>query len=260
MKSNQGITGMVKSKGYIFLSDAHLNGFDEHTEAFHSLLRICCREGVEVFLLGDIFDLWFGKKNLTFSFQEKVIAEIASLSEKGLTVHYVEGNRDFFLVGSWVEQYFKTISDTELTITIGEKKILLLHGDTVNKHDIQYRFWKFLSKNSIVYSLFSAIPAGVALPLAKSFEEKLKRTNPRFRYNFPEDEGKAFSSIKFRGGYDALIIGHYHVEKLAISVHNGREKMFVCLPMWKEKWRYFYMKDDGGFGFRNFNPDSPLVD
>lgn len=246
-------------KRYIFLADAHLNDLDEHTEAFNALLAISFQEDVEVFLLGDIFDLWFGKKKLTFPFQEKVIDEIASLSEKGLKVHYIEGNRDFFLAGSWVEKYFKVISTEEMKVQIGDRKALLLHGDTVNKHDLQYRFWKFLSKNDIVYSLFSAIPAGLALPLAKSFEEKLKRTNPRFRYNFPEDEGEAFSSLKFTEGYDVIIIGHYHVEKLVTSVHDGREKMFVCLPMWKENRRYFFMNEAGGFGFRNFDPLVPLI-
>lgn len=251
---------MEKAKASIFLSDAHLNSFDEDTEAFHSLMRGAWQQGVDVFLLGDIFDLWFGKKNLTFPFQEKVIAEIASLSERGLAVHYVEGNRDFFLVGSWVEKFFKNIAASELAVQIGEKKILLLHGDTVNRHDIQYRFWKSLSKNSLAYSLFSAIPAGIALPLARNLEGKLKKTNPRFRYNFPEDEGRAFASRATKKGYDTVIIGHYHVEKLITVAGNERDTMLVCLPMWKENRRYFYINEAGGSGFRKFTPNTPLVE
>lgn len=256
---NQAATGMGNTQGYIFLSDAHLNDFDEHTEAFSSLLRNSCEERVEVFLLGDIFDLWFGKKTLTFPFQEKVIDEIVSLAERGLKIHYVEGNRDFFLVDSWVEKHFTTISDTELGVTIGGKNILLLHGDTVNTHDLQYRFWRYISKNPLVYSLFSVIPSGIALSLAGRFERSLKKTNPRFRYNFPEDEGKAFASRLFRKGIDLVIIGHYHQEKVIEFSDHGPHKMLVCLPMWRMERRYFYINREGEFGFKNFTADDPLI-
>lgn len=251
---------MEKPEGYIFLADAHLNSFDEHTEAFISLLRECSEKGVEVYLLGDIFDLWFGKETLTLPFQEEVIREFATLSEKGLKINYIEGNRDFFLVDSWVQKYFAAISDNELDIKVGEKSILLLHGDTVNRHDLQYRFWKFLSKNTLVFSLFSAIPAGLALTIAGTFERKLKKTNPRFRYNFPEDQGKAFATNLFGKGYDMVIIGHYHQENIITYTDYGPDKLLICLPMWRENRRYFYIGRKENLGFRSYSPGLSLID
>lgn len=250
---------MDNSRGYIFISDAHLNSVDEHTEAFNSLLRKSWEENVEVFLLGDIFDLWFGIKSLTFPFQQRVINEIASLAEKGLRIYYVEGNRDFFLVGSWVEGYFTEISDNELPLRIGPKNIMLVHGDRVSREDLKYRFWKAISKNPIIFRVFSLIPGKIALPVAEAFEKGLKSTNPRFRYHFPEEEGRAYAKEQFKRGFDIIIMGHFHREKVISPAEYDRSRMLVFLPMWKENRRYFYMDNFGGFGFRNYREGSPLI-
>lgn len=250
---------MDKKKGNIFVADAHLQALDGDTDAFISMLQKSIDEKVEVFLLGDIFDLWFGNKKLTYPFQGKVLENIRELTNSGLQISYIEGNRDFFIVNSWVRNFFKQIEDTKLSLTTGGKKLLLLHGDTVNKADMQYRFWRALSKNSIIYSIFSLIPGKIALSVAAGMEKRLKNTNQRFRYDFPENEGRSFAEKNFRKGFDMVIIGHFHREKIIRSVGDESSRLLICLPMWRETRRYFYLSEMGNFGFQDFNEAKPLI-
>ena len=81
----------------VFVADAHLNQDDDHTRAFFPLAEGAAAENAALFLLGDMFDLWFGAPGLTFGFQEPVIARLRELRRGGLRLYYVEGNRDFYL-------------------------------------------------------------------------------------------------------------------------------------------------------------------
>jgi len=74
----------------IFLSDAHLNQDDLHTRNFLILVEKAASEGIALFLLGDIFDLWFGSPGLTFGFQKPVIERLQELRRGGLRLYYVE--------------------------------------------------------------------------------------------------------------------------------------------------------------------------
>jgi len=81
----------------IFLADAHLNQDDIHSRYFLALADRVAEEKVPLFLLGDVFDLWFGNPGLTFGFQKPIIEHLRKLRREGLRLYYVEGNRDFYL-------------------------------------------------------------------------------------------------------------------------------------------------------------------
>src|SRR5512142_837594 len=63
----------------VFVADAHLNRDDDHTRAFVSLAERAAAENAALFMLGDMFDLWFGTPGLAFGFQEPVIARLREL-------------------------------------------------------------------------------------------------------------------------------------------------------------------------------------
>ncbi len=250
---------MVSHRGNIFIADAHINSFGDEFDAFTKTLEKATEENVRVFLLGDIFDLWFGKKKLFYPFQMEFLSLLAKLRKNGLSIHYVEGNRDFFLSISWPRKFFDSITEDYLPIKAGPRKVLLLHGDTVNKNDRRYRLWKAVSKNHLTYTIFSLIPPPIALSLAGTLEKTLKKTNIQFRSNFPENDSREFSMRAFSRGFDMVVVGHFHRERIIRFVERDRSRHFICVPAWLDDRRYFYIAGDGSFGFRSFNPELPLI-
>ncbi len=243
----------------IFLSDAHLSQDDHHTRTFLILVEKAASENVPLFLLGDIFDLWFGAPKLTFGFQKPVIMRLRELARAGLRLYYVEGNRDFYLKINHEGSTFHAVSEGEMRAKVGSRIVHLSHGDTVNRADLAYRFWKTLSKNPLSYGILSLLPPALVLPVADRMERRLRRTNQPFRRSFPEKESREFALRKFASGADFVILGHFHTERIQPFAQGETTKFLVVLPSWKEEWRYFYLTPEGEHGFRQFRPEAPLI-
>jgi len=243
----------------IFLADAHLNQDDIHSRNFLALADRAAAEKVPLFLLGDVFDLWFGNPALTFAFQKPIIEGLRRLRGEGLRICYVEGNRDFYLKRDHEGTTFDVVSEGEMHAAVGEKRLFLSHGDTVNRADFVYRFWKRISKSRFANEAVAHLPPSVILPMADWIERNFKRSNRRYRGSFPERECREYAMRLFREGVDFLILGHFHQERLNRFSNEEATKIVAVLPSWKDQWRYFYLTAEGGYGFRGFKPGEPLL-
>ncbi|MCL1927092.1 MAG: UDP-2,3-diacylglucosamine diphosphatase [Syntrophorhabdaceae bacterium] len=257
----------------VFLADAHLNQDDIHSRAFVKMAEKAAAEGVPMFLLGDMFDLWFGNAGLTFDFQKPIISRLKELRNLGLQIVCVEGNRDFYLGHEHEGTTLDLVCSDNLRFTVGGLQVHLSHGDTVNKADLWYRFWKTISKNRLANRLVSYLPGWFFLPMAKRLERKLKRHNRRNKESFPENDCLRYAADLFAKGTDIVLLGHFHQEKLMPQNRRAdsnrgsdteteaceRKKLVAVLPLWKEAYRYFYIDADGSFGFRSFVAEEPLI-
>ena len=257
----------------IFLADAHLNQDDDHCRTFLQMASIATAEDVPMFLLGDMFDLWFGVAEFTFDFQKPIVARLKELRNRGLRIVYVEGNRDFYLGREHEGTTLDLVCIGNLQFMVGGLQVHLTHGDTVNKADLWYRFWKTISKSRIANRLVSYLPNWLFLPMAKRLERKLKRYNRRHKESFPEESCRRYATDRFAEGTDIVMMGHFHQEKLMsqdrdADINRGlgtdigageRKKLVAVLPSWKEAYRYFYIAADGSMGFRSFAPEEPLI-
>jgi len=242
----------------IFLSDAHLNQDDIHSRTFLALADKAAAEKIPLYLLGDMFDLWFGAPGLTFGFQRPIVDHLRELRQGGLRLYYVEGNRDFYLKKEHEGTTFDIVSEGDMRAAVGEKRLYLSHGDTVNRADFVYRFWKGISKNRLANDAVAKLPPSIILPMADWIERKLKRSNRRYKGSFPEREAREFSLRLFGQGVDFVVLGHFHQERLMRFTQAETSKVLVVLPSWKEAWRYFHIDEEGGYGFRTYRKDSPL--
>ena len=66
-----------------------------------------------------------------------------------MRIDYVEGNRDFFIGRGPYAELFDSVGD-EVTVEIGGRRMLLVHGDGLNRKDRLYR----------LLALVLALPAG----------------------------------------------------------------------------------------------------
>ncbi|MCP2500217.1 MAG: UDP-2,3-diacylglucosamine diphosphatase [Deltaproteobacteria bacterium] len=243
----------------IFLADAHLNQKDIHTRNFLALADRAAEDKIPLFLLGDVFDLWFGNPGLTFGFQKPVIEHLRRLRREGLRLYYVEGNRDFYLKREHEGTTFDVVSEGSMQAAVGKKRVYLTHGDTVNRADFVYRFWKGISKSRLANEAVAHLPPSVILPMADWIERNFKRSNRRYRGSFPEREARDYSLRLFGEGIDFVILGHFHQERLDRFSREASTKVVAVLPSWKDRWRYFYLTAEGAYGFRAFKAGEPLL-
>ena len=100
---------------------------------------------------------------------------VTHVADGGLAIHYVEGNRDFFIQGSFAEAAVTDVAH-EYTVEAGNRKYLIVHGDLINERDYPYRFWRSVSKHRGSKAALRFVPGKVARRLVHSVEQRLSRS------------------------------------------------------------------------------------
>jgi len=84
----------------IYLSDLHLTTSSEDKKKFFlQFIKKCLDDDsiTDVFLLGDIFDLLFGKFKENITAYHYFFEGISSILDKKRNIYFLEGNHDFHL-------------------------------------------------------------------------------------------------------------------------------------------------------------------
>src|SRR5258708_13418461 len=86
------------ARPFFLLSDIHLSEAIPHTvAAFEHFVRVTAEQADSVFILGDLFEYWIGDDMLVEPFVARIAALLHTLSERGIALYIMHGNRDFLL-------------------------------------------------------------------------------------------------------------------------------------------------------------------
>jgi UDP-2,3-diacylglucosamine hydrolase len=143
----------------LFISDLHLTEErPEANERFIALLEGKARAAEALYILGDFFEYWIGDDDLGEPFNAVVAGLLGDLSQRGVQVRLMHGNRDF-LIG----ERFCAATGAELLAdpSIAEiqgVKTLLMHGDTLCTDDLEYQAWRRKARDPAFQAAFLAKP------------------------------------------------------------------------------------------------------
>ncbi len=229
------------SGGVAVFADAHLGQAEGDAEDFLGALAAVHHRGFRtVVLLGDIFHYFIGDPKFETPLVRQVMDGWMALTAAGMSLRYVEGNRDFFLKGSPWAELFSAYGDTD-GLDVAGRKYAFVHGDRINTSDLPYRFWRLLSKNPVSFAFMKVLPGPLARTIVSWAEARLYRTNFRHKRLLPErfllEEGARVRKL----GYDQLLIGHFHVDRLFESSESSAR----ILPAWLEERRHAEIDAEG---------------
>ncbi len=102
-----------------------------------------------VYILGDLFDFWVGDDEVS-ELNTSVAREIRKLSDKGVAVFFVRGNRDFLIGQDFCLQAGMTLLPDYSVLDLFGCKTLICHGDTLCTDDRAYqRFRKIVHRKRL---------------------------------------------------------------------------------------------------------------
>jgi UDP-2,3-diacylglucosamine hydrolase len=212
------------------IGDSHIGLTEGSEKPINAWLdRLAKLPATALYLNGDLFHYLIAHRNFRTAAVDRVFAKFAELRDRGIAVHYVEGNRDFFLKGSFVEQYVSDIAFA-FTVEAGARRYHIVHGDMINDRDWKYRFWRRASKNPLTKLGVNLVPKGIALKLVDSVEARLARSNFKHKYNLPLELMKEYGERRAREGFTDVVFGHFH-EKLTMAAGDATVSV---LPAWYE--------------------------
>jgi UDP-2,3-diacylglucosamine hydrolase len=194
-----------------------------------------------LYLNGDVFHYLIADPKFHTESVAIAFARMRRLRDGGTEVHYVEGNRDFFLHGSFVEEAVTDIA-LQYEIRAGGKRYLIVHGDMINERDWPYRFWRRASKNPLSKFALNFIPRRVARRFVDSVEARLARSNFKHKARLPLEMMAEFGRKRSADGYDFVVLGHFH-EKTEVPAGGAT---VAVLPPWYESHEAMVISPDSG--------------
>ena len=234
----------------VFVGDVHLDRDDVDLSAFLAYLRGMPLGVGRVVLMGDLFNLWIGAPELEQEHHRAVIACLKELRSRGTEVHYLEGNRDYRIARANRGVAFDVVGDAGLREDWGGRRIWAVHGDLVNRKDLQYRAWRRASRSTAAWWLYSAIPRARRFAIAESVEKKMRATNAQMKQEFPEALVKDYASRHLQTAGSVMVLGHFHVERELRAGPADEGRIFV-LPEWKGSRRHLRVTSTGEMRFED---------
>jgi UDP-2,3-diacylglucosamine hydrolase len=232
-----------------FVGDVHLDRDDPDLETFLSFLDRLGRTSSRIVFLGDLFNIWIGRPELELPHQAAVIARLRELRDSGVGIRYVEGNRDYRIGPLHGGTAVDDATDRGLEESWGGTRLFVAHGDLANTRDRQYRIWRRISRSAVVWGLFNLLPAATRIKMAESIESRMRATNLDYKREFPEAAVRDYAARFLGSGYDAVVLGHFHVEKELVLEAPGPVGNVMVLPEWKGSRRHLEVDADGVIAF-----------
>ncbi len=221
---------MTVAGGQIFvIGDSHIGLADGNEKPISAWLdRLVSHRPKALYLNGDLFHYLIAHRKFFTSSVDKVLRKFREVVDAGVPIHYVEGNRDFFVKGSFVE---KSVTDValEYEVRAGNRKYLIVHGDMINDRDWKYRFWRRASKNPVMKLGLELIPKGVAKKFVDDVEKRLGKSNFKHKTRLPVELMEAYGRTRGQQGFTHVVFGHFH-HKLVMPGPTT----IAILPPWYE--------------------------
>ncbi|MDX1583085.1 MAG: UDP-2,3-diacylglucosamine diphosphatase [Thermoanaerobaculia bacterium] len=221
---------MIEKDSIIVIGDSHIglgDGAEKRIVAW--LDKLERTEPRALYLNGDVFHYFIGDEKFHTNAVRNFLGKLNEMKRSGIDVFYIEGNRDFFVRGSYAEPAVTRVTSRE-SFFAGDRRFFLTHGDMINDRDYPYRFWRSVSKNAITRFAVKLWPEKPARRFVENVERKLSKTNFKHKRRLPTELMQHYGHKRAAEGYDVTVFGHFHHKLLLES--NG--STVVVLPAWYE--------------------------
>lgn len=123
-----------------FIADLHLDpARPESTRWFEKFMHNSIGSLSQLYILGDLFEVWIGDDGSDALGQLAVENIIKSTVDVGLDIFFIHGNRDFLIGNEFAKRTGCKILPDPTLITLGSEKVLLAHGDTLCIDDTEHQ-------------------------------------------------------------------------------------------------------------------------
>jgi len=226
----------------IIISDVHLN--DGYELKAKLLIRFFEKEVIhfnKLYILGDFFDVWPGTNGYLVRKYKPVIHSLKQLRERGIKIHFLEGNHDFKLGRYFSEELGIIVHPDFLTEKWQDKRVLLTHGDWANQKNFSQQALRKFLRLDVVHQIKKCLPPKTIYKLGKMSSSISRRYWMSYRKKHEDLIKLKYRSIAqnfFKEGYDIVVMGHIHFpDDLSCDI-GGRKCRYINVGDWVEHFSF----------------------
>lgn len=219
----------------LFISDLHLEeNRPDITDIFLRFLGGKAQEAQELYILGDLFEVWIGDDNRT-DFNNLIIHAFQKATDAGLAIYIMHGNRDFLLG----KKFFKATGcqplSEEYLIDIYGERVLLMHGDTLCLEDEAYLKFRKKVRNKFFQTLFLWKSLKSRRAISENYRAKSKEYTSTAANNIMDVTQQEVENKMKQHNVKYLIHGHTHRQAIHKFQLNHQNAERIVLGAWHEK-------------------------
>jgi UDP-2,3-diacylglucosamine hydrolase len=217
------------------VSDVHLT--PSEPEVFLHFMKFLSKEAAgarALYILGDLFDFWVGRRQAELPGFDEVFKRLRALREEGTEVFFQPGNRDFALDSEFAAAHGIRLLADVAELRLGSLRVLLTHGDLLCTRDLRYQRMRPIIRSRLVRAIFTGLPLSISLKLAGGARTASgAEIGKKSAYVLDPDFGEVRAWLE--KGFDALVFGHVHTgEHYRLELDDRTAEVFV-LSSWEER-------------------------
>ncbi|WP_069383544.1 UDP-2,3-diacylglucosamine diphosphatase [Halomonas caseinilytica] len=227
----------------LLISDLHLHpGAPAVTEGFLRWLDERAQGADALYILGDFFEAWIGDDLLdlgaadptgTAPLAQRVASALKALADTGTHLYLMHGNRDFLLGERFAREAGATLLPDPTLVTLGDERVLLMHGDSLCTHDEAYMAFRAQSRDPDWQAQILAMPIPERLELARQLRERSGEANSNKAEDIMDVTQEDVVTALREHGVTTLIHGHTHRPAVHDLEVDGKAARRVVLGDWQ---------------------------
>lgn len=224
---------------HYFISDLHLEA--QHPKmvegffGFLSRIKDTSDESTEsLYILGDFFETWVGD-DFQDELSERIKQSLKQLSESGIAVYFMHGNRDFLMGEQFAKDCGAVLLDESKVITIGDTPALIMHGDSLCTRDIEYMKVRQVLRNPLWQADFLSKPMEARIAFAAQARAESQSSQQMKANDIMDVTQDEVDNVMTDAGVSRLIHGHTHRPNTHTWECNGEARERIVLGDWSDE-------------------------
>jgi UDP-2,3-diacylglucosamine hydrolase len=231
----------------LFISDLHLDeSRPAMTTLFLDFLNDHAAKADALYILGDFFEVWVGDDDQTV-FHSKIIEALKSLSQKGIPIFLMHGNRDFLLGERFAAASGCNLINDPIVVEIYGEPILLMHGDSLCTNDANYQKFRKKTRTAIYQKLFLCLPIKVRKFIANMLRQASQHRTKNIPKSIMDVNSEEVKRVIQEHHVKYLIHGHTHRPGIEIITVENELKTRIVLSDWENKGNALVYSSDGSY-------------
>lgn len=219
----------------LFISDLHLSATrPDMTACLLDFLRIEARGADALYILGDLFEFWIGDDDPS-ALHALIAAAFYDLSQSGVPIYFVHGNRDFLLGKAYAQRAGMELLGDPVVITLYGERALLMHGDLLCTLDTGYQRFRRITSWRWLRWLFLHLPLTRRQAIAAKMRANSQQENSYKAQSIMDVTDEAVRAVMREHDCALLIHGHTHRPAIHRVEIDGQPARRIVLGDWFEQ-------------------------
>ena len=203
----------------LLLSDVHLSAsHPDITTRFLDCLQTQLQGVEQLFILGDLFEVWIGDDAID-ALADRVRTNLAAIAAAGVSIYFIHGNRDFLLGADYAETAGMQLLDDPSIVRSGPEHILLAHGDAWCVDDHAYQALRRQLRDPAWQTQFLTLPVVQRLAMARQARDASRRHTSAADTAIMDVHAATVAQVFH--DHDVATIIHGHTHRPADHNHDG---------------------------------------